>query len=522
MSRFLFISYRREDTADVVGRMHDMLEVEFGPDAIFLDVDSIEIGDDFETTIQRHLFQSEVFLCVIGPTWLSIEDEKGKVRIHNEGDWVRREIEIALQNPDLRFVPLLVNGAAMPKPEELPASIRDLGKRQAHFVRRNPHFKQDMTHLVDFLQRGGEGVAGIAPRNVGVRGSRIQDGSANVWTSISESLDAQDYEEFVKLFPGTAERVFALRHRRLLEHWRDVDKTRVQDVEEFLALEPFSALRLKCEAALVKARAQAEATRLSKLGDDVIAARSAAEELRPTPERLFRLNISRAAHWPAIEMVALPRGSFRMGAPDDEVGCSDNDRPQRLVQIKEPLAMGRFPVTFHQWDAAVKAGAPLRTPEDNGWGREFRPVVNVSWDEVSDFLRWLNLMLGLSGQPDCYRLPTEAEWEYACRAGTTTPFYFGASISPDQANYNGEFSYANGPIGLFRGKTVPVGSLGRANEFGLHDMHGNVWEWCSDAWSHPIEDPRRRVRRGGAWLDPPVALRSAERSARPVIEASST
>lgn len=177
------------------------------------------------------------------------------------------------------------------------------------------------------------------------------------------------------------------------------------------------------------------------------------------------------------EMVTIPAGSFLMGAPADEEDSRDDERPQRVVTVPQPFALGRYAVTFAQWDAAIAAGAKLPKVPDQDWGREDRPVINVSWKQARMYCAWLNRRLGLKG---AYRLPSEAEWEYACRAGTTTPFSFGETISPQHANYDANFTYGAGAKGEYRERTVPVGSL-PANACGLHEMHGNVW----NGWKTP-------------------------------------
>ena len=177
-------------------------------------------------------------------------------------------------------------------------------------------------------------------------------------------------------------------------------------------------------------------------------------------------------------------------------------------------------MTFAQWDAARAAGAALPEAGDEGLGRGDRPVINVSWHDARAYCAWLNGRLGLNG---VYRLPTEAEWEYACRAGTVTPFSFGPTISPDQANYNGNFTYGDGRKGTYRQRTVPVASL-PANPWGLHEMHGNVFEWVEDAYRNDYKRAPRagsqavqgegaapRVLRGGSWGGVPRVLRSAYR-----------
>jgi formylglycine-generating enzyme required for sulfatase activity len=210
----------------------------------------------------------------------------------------------------------------------------------------------------------------------------------------------------------------------------------------------------------------------------------------------------------APDMMTIPPGRFLMGSAEGE-------RPQHEVSIGYALAMGATPVTFRQWDAAIAAGAKLNEPKDQGWGRGDRPVINVSWEDCQAYLIWLNDRLGLSGQPDAYRLPSEAEWEYACRAGTTTRWSFGDEEAQlgDHAWFNRNSSSRTQPVG---------GKL--ANPWGLFDMHGNVWEWCEDLYQSnyrgaPSDGSARignessdRVIRGGSWYGTPQSLRSANRS----------
>ena len=229
------------------------------------------------------------------------------------------------------------------------------------------------------------------------------------------------------------------------------------------------------------------------------------------------------------QMVVVPAGSFMMGSPDSEEGRSSNEGPQRRVTIAKPIAVGKFEVTFAEWDACVSDRGCSHEPEDEGWGRGKRPVINVSWDDAKEYVAWLSQK---TGQP--YRLLTEAEWEYAARAGTTTPFHFGATISTDQSNYDGNYTYGSGRTGTYRQKTIEVGSLKRPNAFGVHDMHGNVWEWVEDCYADsyakaPTDGSRApdtngcsRVLRGGSWYINPLVLRSASRvRTRPVNRSGS-
>jgi formylglycine-generating enzyme required for sulfatase activity len=184
--------------------------------------------------------------------------------------------------------------------------------------------------------------------------------------------------------------------------------------------------------------------------------------------------------WP--DMITPPAGEFLMGVREAEKGSNGDERPQRRVTVPRPFALGRTAVTFAMWDAAMAAGfvpAGFMPPAGRGLpvvmrrARDDRPVTNVSWDDAQAYCRWLNQRLGLP--PGTYRLPSEAEWEYACRAGTVTPFSFGETILSEQANYDGRGTYGKGRAGKRRGRTMPVGSL-----------PANPWGLCERLWDATI------------------------------------
>jgi formylglycine-generating enzyme required for sulfatase activity len=217
------------------------------------------------------------------------------------------------------------------------------------------------------------------------------------------------------------------------------------------------------------------------------------------------------------EMVVIPAGEFVMGSPITELYRGPEE--QHKVEIKAPFALGKYEVTFAQWDACVAdGGCGGHKPDDQGWGRENRPVVGVSWHDANAYTAWLSKKTGQQ-----YRLPSEAEWEYAARAGTTTAFSFGPAITAEQANYDGSTGFGDAPAGANRQQTLPAGSF-PANGFGLYDMHGNVWEWIEDCWSdeysadtpadgRPYLRPNcgGHVMRGGSWEDYAGDVRSAAR-----------
>ncbi len=228
-----------------------------------------------------------------------------------------------------------------------------------------------------------------------------------------------------------------------------------------------------------------------------------------------------------LELVKIPAGKFVMGSPETEFGRNKNEK-QHDVTVQD-FYLGRFEITQSQWEfIARQPKVNIELPENPSYfnrarltelkGTEALPVEGISWTEAVEFCKRVSRATGKR-----FRLPTEAEWEYACRAGSTTTFSFGNTLNTRIANVNGEFPYGQGKKTPTIGRTVPVGSLGIANAFGLFDMHGNVWEWCQDAFTEdyanapsngrPYEVPGAvyRVRRGGYCTYKPEICRSAMR-----------
>jgi formylglycine-generating enzyme required for sulfatase activity len=243
-----------------------------------------------------------------------------------------------------------------------------------------------------------------------------------------------------------------------------------------------------------------------------------------------------------LELVEIPAGRFLMGSPPSEEGRSEDEGPLHEVSL-ESFFLGRTPITQAQWREVAgwvegpgeNWGLDLSGKlEPSGFRGDTRPVERVNWFEAMEFCSRLSQRSGKT-----YTLPSEAQWEYACRAGTTTPFHCGETLSDELANYNAEATYGRGRKGRSRGETTEVGRF-PANAWGLHDMHGNVWEWCADHWhdSYALgqrqapgdgspwldadepglagkkgkrSDQRLRVLRGGSWLSDPVSCRSASR-----------
>jgi formylglycine-generating enzyme required for sulfatase activity len=263
---------------------------------------------------------------------------------------------------------------------------------------------------------------------------------------------------------------------------------RDQEAREQLAREEKAAAeaKAKAEKEAAEAKARCEASRQAHL---------AGSEFSDT--------LSGGGKGPA--MVVVPCGSFSMGSTEET-----NEQPVHVVSIAASFALAKYEVSFAEYEAFAKATGRSE-PSDSGWGRGERPVINVSWDDATAYAAWLSQQTGKT-----YRLPTEAEWEYAARAGSTTKYPWGDEVGLNNANCDGCGSQWDNK------QTAPVGSFA-ANAFGLHEMHGNVWEWVQDCYHSSYEgapadgaareqcDSSSRVLRGGSWYTDPAWLRSALR-----------
>ena len=221
------------------------------------------------------------------------------------------------------------------------------------------------------------------------------------------------------------------------------------------------------------------------------------------------------------EMVAIPGGSFRMGCVSG-LDCQDDEKPVHEVRVAS-FELSKYEVTFEEYDRFI-AATGRRSPEDEGWGRGRRPVIHISWEDAVAYAEWLSAQTGKR-----YRLPTEAEWEYAARAGSVTKYHFGNDASQlcrygNHADTSTDYDWRNTACSDGVGKrTATVGSY-QPNAFGLHDMHGNLWEWVQDCWNGSYQgaptdgsawtsgDCERRVVRGGSWYFEPAYLRAALRN----------
>jgi formylglycine-generating enzyme required for sulfatase activity len=537
----VFISYPRAARAKVepIKAKLDALGLD-----CFFDLENIDGGKNFPDIIDRALRTSKSVLCCWSPLyferpWCMIECRDGLSRDIMVPVAVERFDKFA-PPADLRQVNWfsLLDWGGEDAHEDWNRTLLSLGKLVGRELA--PPLKKSLLGGVKV-----EGPAPVAPEAVQARTDLLSDLRAT-WANFPVKQNADAVERFLGRVRDVAKGSgleFEVEH-----HLDELHRQERSAKEEAARVETERRAR---EAAEAEARRKAEHEERAK-----------EERYRANPRlrpgAVWRDAIPGLPESACPEMVTIPPGKFMMGAPAGEQGSRDAERPQHEVRIDYAFGLGKHAVTFAQWDAAIAAGARLEKPNDQGWGRDRRPVINVSWEDAQAYVAWLNERLRSgafpppftgevasgeaarrrgdapipslrSGLPPHageetgpYRLPSEAEWEYACRAGTTTPFSFGAMISTAQVNYDGSYSYGVGQKGEYWQKTTPVGSF-PANAFGLHDMHGNVWEWCEDAWhdnygvapadgsAWVVGGKSSRVLRGGSWEDSSNVLRSALR-----------
>ncbi|MEA5450446.1 SUMF1/EgtB/PvdO family nonheme iron enzyme [Leptolyngbya sp. CCNP1308] len=459
----IFISYRRSDSEDIAGRIYDRLAAHFGKDSIFFDVDAIPFGEDLRDYINASLDQCQVVLAVIGKTWLTVTDEKGDRRLDNPADWVRLELEEALKRKgQVIVIPLLVSRATLPTPDKMPSALVDLAYRNAAQARPDPDFHGDVSRLIRQLERYFDRL------NATLTPVSIPAVEPNTTARKPPSVPKTYRQEAVGRAPLTIPEPANLAF--------EFEVVTITGIERGLL----------------------------GLGQPRVT----------TSRRLAKAEyfVETLAKGVSLEMVKIPAGQFLMGSPANEKGRSDNESPQHSVTVPE-FWLSKYPITQAQYQAVMG-----ENPSQFSQSGANRPVEMVSWYDAVAFCQALSQQTWRT-----YRLPSEAEWEYACRAGTTTPFYYGLTITTDLANYNGYFTYGSGPKGVDRKTTTKVG-LFVPNAFSLYDTHGNVSEWCADhshnnyngaptdgsAWLSD-DDSARRVLRGGSWCYRPEDCRSALR-----------
>lgn len=534
----IFVNYRRDDERAFAARVRDRLAQAFGGSGVFMDVDNLMAGQRFDLELEKALAETDVFLAVMGPRWMDLYQKR---QATGERDYVHEEIAGALKR-GITVVPVLIEGATLPRGDLLPEDIRELVLHQKHGVT-HENFGRDVAGLIEaikFARRnaGSSGKPDTPPIPWGWVGGTAAVVSlvgwigayqvgVPVWVPWSPPQRPSASQPTKEQFEAVARQAALREHEAKAQAERERatrekaardaaakkqadDAARAAAAEKLKSDEAAAAKKADDEAAL-KQKAEAERQQRERAAAAPAAAPKTATAsssgassgsllrgLYKPPDLVAALvpgsGQSASDCWNdgvqqgcGPEMVVVPAGRFRTGEGNSS----------RNVAIQQPFAVGKFEVTFDEWAACVASGGCTsnRSPDDRGWGKGRRPVINVSWIDAKEYIAWLSRKTDQS-----YRLLTEAEWEYAARAGTTTRYSWGDDIGKDNANCARCGSQWDNK------QTAPAGSF-KPNPWGLHDMHGNVEEWCEDAY-----DSTSRVVRGGSWFNFQFVLYSSARS----------
>jgi formylglycine-generating enzyme required for sulfatase activity len=550
----IFINYRRALNLKDAQLLQKGLQRHFGQRGVFLDVSGLDGGDHWLHTLEKQVDASVAMVALIGRGWADVADEKGSRRLDNPNDFVRFELARAFSR-SLPVLPVLIDGADMPEVARLPTNLLPLTFPQAMHLR-SQSLDDDADRIARRLRyliaqgrpRGiSYGAAGagavlalalgaaagpmllsglglplpgvVLPSGETLRAdlAAARDGLKearrerdDLLVTIQKQADAASREKAqstAMLAAATKARDEALAQAKDAkadaEEWRQkhVALSGEAKRKDEAAARERDGLRSELAASqgqldAAKAAAAQSAAALSaatKARDEALAqAKSARAEADGWHLKLVPVaKAPPAGSDPALAVTPGSGQSFR----DCNDGC-----PEMVVvpkgNFKQAFAVGKFEVTFDEWGACVAGGGCTGNPnpvDSGGWGKGRRPVINVSWDDAKEYVAWLSRKTGKT-----YRLLSDAEWEYAARAGTTTAYSWGDDIGKGNANCSSCGSQWGNK------QTAPVGSF-KPNDWGLFDMHGNVWEWCEDG------DNSSRVLRGGAWNDNPWGLRSANR-----------
>lgn len=502
----IFINYRRKDSAPYAGRLYDRLAGHFGHDHVFMDIDQIEPGEVFDQVIQGKLRAVQAAVVLIGVHWLDIADADGQRRLDHPDDWVRLEIAALLER-NIRVIPVLVGGAILPKSTQLPECLVPLIRRQAIEIT-DHRFHADADKLIKVLEKIVD--VPVSPKSDPPKKPEEPERSGFPrFVAIAGVIGIG----FVGIYFG-------------------------------LMLPKLSPMKLEPENPAV----------------EPIAAAAISEPITQPVSELPQAAVIEP------DMVNIPAGKFLMGSPETEAGRMNWEGPQHEVTISRPFALSRHEITVGHFRQFVEDAGYRTTAEKNGkgcsiWNRgkklaellperrwnnpgyeqsDDHPVVCVSWDDAQAYVTWLS---DRSSKP--YRLPTEAEWEYAVRAGTKTARFYPDDQQCQHANGLGQEAqkakkFIAGYDWVLAECTddyvyaAPVGRFKR-NQYGLSDMLGNVSEWTQDclhenyqgaptdgsAWLEKYDgDCNLRVIRGGSWYLEPKFLRSARRGSVKTDEAN--
>ena len=544
MAGKIFIDYRRDDDPGSAQALFARLEQAFPPEQLFIDVDSIEPGLDFVRVLNDQVAQCDVLVAVIGRDWIDARDSTGGRRLDNPGDFVRIEIESALAQ-DKRVIPVLVGQAEMPRPDQLPETLRSFARRNAVRLT-HERFRADAQGLITALQRVLKSAEDARMARAATEAeqrakaererreveTKRRDEEAGRGTEEARAHERTDKERRRRDAEVEPQGDQARRLRAEIEAKLQAEKHERQRPQPAPSEPVWRALLIGSSAGLVVIGAVVwlvlmrstptpgtpTSTPSPAPAPITVSALSPDQERALKPKDTFK----ECSNCP--DMIVVPAGSFTMGSPTSEPGRFASEGPQHKVTIAKQFAIGQFELTFEEWDACVaESGCNGYRPLDQGWGRGHRPVINVSWNDAKAYVAWL----AKKTDKFWYRLLTEAEYEYAARAGTTMAYPWGSAIGKNNANCRGCGSQWDNK------QTAPVGSF-TANGFGLYDMVGNVWAWVEDcyhdsysgapadgsAWTDnceiaPAGVGKRPVARGGSWNDRPWTVRPAARGSNP-------
>jgi formylglycine-generating enzyme required for sulfatase activity len=583
----IFISYRHAADEYAVGRLAEELRKHFPRDQVFEDIASIDPGADFVDALQRGLNTCAAVLVVIGPSWVTVTDRQGRRRLDLPDDWVRHEVAESLRQPGVRVFPLLLD-AEMPSAEDLPEPLRPLTRRQA-FPLTGRHWANDVAQLIDFLKK----VPGLAASPEVEAKARPAKPASERTTPPAKSAaidrppagtppqpqpthrDESARAGAVPVAPGTEKPPEVVKPPAQIRI--GPTGTAGEPPQAKVPWKVMAALGAVVAISLVVFFTRSERPEVPNapppqtVSPPAPTVETSPEKTPPkavaTDARRVVVNGPKPLYAPykagdtfqecaeCPEMVVIAAGKFEMGSPASEAGRYDDEDPAHRVGIDKAFALGRYAVTVGEFRAFTKAAGykteaernvagqgcrawdksdgkfdwrPGRTWDSPGFEqRDRQPVVCVSWNDAQEYVKWLTQRVGLP-----YRLPSEAQWEYAARAGTTTARFWGddpnqacryANVADQTENAGSKWTPRHEcNDGYFF--TAPVGSY-LPNAFGLYDMLGNAWQWTEDCWHASYAgapqdgsawvsggDCSLRVVRGGSWYNFPRFVRSANRN----------
>jgi formylglycine-generating enzyme required for sulfatase activity len=501
MTGKIFINYRRGEDSGFAQALFAHLVQGFPREQLFMDVDSIEPGLDFVRVLNDQVAKCDILISMVGKNWTDAREENGARRLDNPDDFVRVEIEAALQQ-DKRVIPVLIGQAQMPRADQLPDTLKPFARRNAIRLT-HERFGSDTQVLITALQR--------ALNAEDTRSAQIEDAAAR---RRAETGTHREVEE------ARQRREQPEAKRRAEEETRGA----LGSPARRALLRLSRRVPLAASVIFVAALAAISVWLFRTPGPGAVSALSSQQERALQPKDSFK----ECTHCP--QMIVVPAGSFTMGSPTMQPGRRADEGPQHEVTIASLFAVSTYAVTRDEFaafvaDTGYDTGSKCiisLTPsgsekESYSWrnaGFEqtgSHPAVCVSWSDAQRYVDWLSKKTGKS-----YHLLSESQWEYAARAASTTTYYWGEVVGKNNANCSGCGSQWD------NNGTSPVGSF-KPNAFGLYDMAGNVWSWTEDchhngyagapadgsAWTSG--DCSSRDLRGGSWNWNPIGLRSANR-----------